>query len=109
VERQIAHAWAAGVIASIGIFWVEVLLARPVLELTPVLAIAAGMVFLVKAGTLAGWFYVAAGICFVSAVPMALLDAEWRPLVFGAVSALGFFVPGLKYYRQKQRSLRKSP
>jgi serine/threonine protein kinase len=109
VERQIAHAWAAGVIASIGIFVVEVLLNRPVLELTPILAIAAGMVFLVKAGTLAGWFYIAAGLCFVGAIPMALLGPPWSPLVFGAISAIGFFVPGLKYYRQRLRSLRSAP
>jgi len=105
VERQIAHAWGAGVIASIGIFLVEWMLGRPVLELTPVLSIAAGMVFLVKAGTLAGWFYVAAGLCFLAAIPMTLVGPTWSPLIFGAISAIGFFVPGLKYYRQRLRSL----
>jgi serine/threonine protein kinase len=105
VERQIAHAWAAGVIASIGIFVVEIVLNRPVLELTPILAIAAGMVFLVKAGTLSGWFYIAAALSFVGAIPMAMLGPPWSPLVFGAISAVGFFVPGLKYYRQRLRSL----
>ena len=48
VERQVAHAWGAGVIASIGIFFVEIQLGLDVLILTPILAIAAGMVFLVK-------------------------------------------------------------
>src|SRR2546425_1024794 len=67
VERQIAHSWAAGVIASIGIFIVEVQLGLPVLTLTPVLAVAAGMVFLVMAGTLSGWFYIAAALTFLSA------------------------------------------
>jgi serine/threonine protein kinase len=107
VERQIAHAWAAGVIASIGIFLVEWVLNLRVLELTPILAIAAGMVFLVKAGTLSGWFYIAAGLCFVGAIPMALIGPPWSPLVFGAISAIGFFVPGLKYYRQRLHSLGK--
>ena len=106
VERQIAHSWAAGVIASIGIFLVEWVLNLPVLELTPILAIAAGMVFLVKAGTLSGWFYIAAGLCFVSAIPMAFIGPPWSPLVFGIISAIGFFVPGLKYYRQRLHSLR---
>ena len=106
VERQIAHAWASGVIASIGVFIVEIILKLPVLELTPVLAVAAGMVFLVMAGTLAGWFYIAAGLCFLSVVPMAYLGPPYSPLLFGLVSALGFFVPGLKYYRQRLRSLR---
>jgi serine/threonine-protein kinase len=107
VERQIAHSWAAGVIASIGLFIVEIMLGRPVLELTPVLAVVAGMVFLVMAGTLAGWFYIAAGSCLLSVLPMAYLGPPWSPLLFGAVSAIGFFVPGLKYYRQRLRSLRE--
>src|SRR5262249_17824309 len=42
VERQMAHAWGAGVTASVGVFVVEVLLDRPVLQLSPVLAIVAG-------------------------------------------------------------------
>ena len=107
VERQIAHAWAAGVIASIGVFVVEILLKRPVLELTPVLSICVGMVFLVKAGTLSGWFYIAALAAFLAAIPMAFLDPSVGPLLIGLVSAVGFFVPGLKYYRQRQRSLGK--
>src|SRR5262249_21086954 len=73
VERQIAHAWAAGVAASIGIFLIEVMLNRPALELSPVLAVVAGMVFLVKAGTLSGWFYGVAAASFLIAIPMALL------------------------------------
>jgi serine/threonine-protein kinase len=105
VERQIAHAWAAGVIATIGTFVVEVLLDLPVLTLTPVLAVIAGMVFLFKAGTLSGWFYLAAGASFLSAVPIALMP-DYGPLLFGFVSAVFFFLPGLKYYRQRLRSRR---
>jgi serine/threonine-protein kinase len=100
VERQIAHAWGAGVAASIGMFIVEVMLSLDVLRLTPVLPVIAGMVFVVMAGTLAGWFYIAAIISFLAALPMALIGLPWSPLLFGAVSALGFLVPGLKYYRQ---------
>jgi predicted Ser/Thr protein kinase len=103
VEREIAHAWAAGVIASIGVFIVEVLLGLDALQLTPVLAIAAGMVFLVKAGTLSGGFYLAAGASFLIAVPMAIAGPPWSPVMFGVVSALSFFIPGLKYYRQRKR------
>jgi hypothetical protein len=61
------------------------------------------MVYVVMAGTLSGWFYIAAALCFLAAVPQAILGAPWAPLLFGAVSALGFFMPGLKYYRQRQR------
>jgi len=107
VERQIAHAWASGVIASIGVFIVEIVLDLPVLKLTPIIAVAAGMVFLMKAGTLSGWFYIAAGLAFLSAVPMAYFGPPISPLLLGVVSAIGFFVPGLKYYRQRLRSLRE--
>jgi len=103
VEREIAHAWAAGVIASIGVFIIEVQLNLQVLTLTPILAIAAGMVFLVKAGTLSGDFYFAAGASFLIAMPMALIGPPWSPILFGVVSALSFFIPGMKYYRQRKR------
>jgi hypothetical protein len=83
------------------------LLGLEVLTLTPILSIAAGMVFLFKAGTLSGWFYIAAALCFLGAIPMALLGPPISPLLFGAISAVGFFVPGLKYYRQRLRSLRE--
>ncbi len=112
VERQVAHAWAGGVIASIGIFIVEVLLSArsqanlgfsvPVLTLSPTLAVVAGVVFLFKAGTLSGWFYAAAIASFLVAIPMAILGPPLSPLLFGIVSALAFFVPGLKYYRLRQ-------
>jgi len=107
VERQIGHAWAGGVIASIGTFLVEVFLGLGVLTLTPVLAVLAGVVFLFKAGTLSGWFYLAAAASFLAAVPMAIFARDpvtlpLGPLLFGAISAIAFFVPGLKYYRQRR-------
>jgi serine/threonine-protein kinase len=100
VERQVAHAWAAGVIASSGTFLVEWLLGQPALILTPILAVLSGMVFLFKAGTLTGWFYVAAALCFLAAVPMALCR-DVAPLLLGIVSGIGFLVPGLRYYRRR--------
>ncbi len=103
VEREIAHAWAAGVIASIGVFIIEVQLKLDVLTLTPVLAITAGMIFLVKAGTLSGGFYVAAAASFLIALPMAMVGPPWSPVMFGVVSALAFFIPGMKYYKQRKR------
>ncbi|MEI7685348.1 MAG: serine/threonine-protein kinase [Planctomycetota bacterium] len=103
VEREIAHAWAAGVIASIAVFVIEVLLGLPVLTLTPILAVVAGMIFLVKAGTLSGGFYLAAIASFLIAAPMAIVGPPWSPVLFGLVSALSFFIPGLKYYRQLKR------
>jgi eukaryotic-like serine/threonine-protein kinase len=104
VERQIAHAWAAGVCASITMFWIEWLVPLPALTLSPAVAVAAGMVMLFKAGLLSGRFYIWAALNFAAAVVMPLVP-QVSVLLFGAVSALSFFVPGLKYYRQRQASL----
>ena len=101
VERQIAHAWAAGVCASISMFWIEWLIPLPALTLSPAVAVAAGMVMMFKAGLLSGRFYIWAALNFVAAVIMPLVP-EASILLFGGVSALSFFVPGLKYYRQRK-------
>jgi serine/threonine protein kinase len=104
VERQIAHAWAAGVCASIGMFAIEWLAGLPALTLSPAVAVAAGMVFVFKAGILSGRFYGWAAATFLTAVFMTLpFFRDWSVLLFGAVTALSFFVPGLKYYRQRNR------
>ncbi|OWK46863.1 serine/threonine-protein kinase [Fimbriiglobus ruber] len=102
VERQIAHAWAGSVVASIGLFVIEVVQKLPSLTLSPVLALLAGMVFFVKAGTLSGQFYLGVLAYFLTAILMAALP-EVGHLLFGAVSAVSFFVPGLKYYLQRKR------
>jgi len=107
VEREIAHVWAASTLGSISLFGVEMLLRLPVLTLSPVLAVLAGMVFLVKAGMLSGWFYLAAAACFVTAVLMSVFP-DVGLLLFGGVSAVCFFYPGLKYYRQRQEAVRES-
>jgi serine/threonine protein kinase len=105
VERQIAHVWLASTLGSISLFGVEVLLGLEVLTLSPVLAILAGMVFLVKAGMLSGSFYLAAAASFATAAFMALVPSLGL-FAFGLVSAACFFIPGFKYYRQRQRSPR---
>ena len=112
VERQIAHAWAGGTIASVALFLIEVVKKDPSLSLSPVLPVVAGLVFLFKAGTLGGQFYPWVGAYFATALFMAaepLLHHSWTDvpefghLVFGLVSAMSFFIPGLKYYRQRKR------
>jgi serine/threonine-protein kinase len=80
------------------------LLRLPVLELAPMLAVIAGMTFAVKAGMLTGAFYVQAAASFLIAVPMALYP-DYGILLFGVVTSVSFFVPGLHYYRQRRRSL----
>jgi serine/threonine-protein kinase len=110
IERQIAHVWGAAIFASISVFFVEILLGMPVLSLSPILAVIAGIVFMVKAGMLSGEFYFAALASFLAAVPMALLmKADRAPLailLFGVVTAGSFFIHGLKYHHQRARSAR---
>jgi serine/threonine-protein kinase len=107
VERQVAHVWGAAIVATIGTFLIEILLGEPVLKLSPVLAVIAGITFAVKAGMLSGAFYLAAAAEFLTAVPLALYPT-YGPLLFGVVTALCFFIPGLKYHRQRLRSRRDS-
>ena len=104
VERQVAHVWAASMAGIALMFPLEYLLGEPVLKLSPVVALMSGMVFLVKAGILTGTFYVQAAALFATAFVMALAP-EYGHFIFGAVSAVCFFVPGLKYYRQRLRTL----
>jgi serine/threonine-protein kinase len=77
-----------------------------VLTLSPILAIIAGMVFVVKAGMLSGEFYVSAAALFLTVVPMTLFP-DYGPIIFGAVTAAAFFVPGLKYHLQRLRTLKE--
>jgi len=105
VERQLAHAWAAGVCASIATFVIELLMGMPALRLSPVIAVAAGMVFVFKAGILSGRFYVTAGVMFLTAVAMALFP-EVAQLLLASATALSFLIPGVKYYRVRRRARR---
>ena len=102
VERQIAHIWGGSVIASVMLFWVEALLDLPVLTLSPVLALLAGLVFFAKAGILSGAFYIQAAVLFATALVMCMAR-DVSHVIFGVVSGICFFVPGLKYFRQRGR------
>ncbi len=102
VERQIAHIWGGSVIASVMLFWVEALLDLPVLTLSPVLALLAGLVFFAKAGILSGAFYIQAAVLFATALVMCVAR-DVSHIIFGVVSGICFFVPGLKYFRQRSR------
>ncbi|MBT5017424.1 serine/threonine protein kinase [bacterium] len=101
VERQIAHTWAASMACSTGLFVVEMLLGLPVLTLSPVLALIASAVFVVKAGILSGEFYIHALVLFLTAVPMALFPT-YSLTLFGLASAATFFIPGLKFHLIKR-------
>ncbi|HTU18045.1 MAG TPA: serine/threonine-protein kinase [Gemmataceae bacterium] len=106
IERQVAHVWGSAIAATVGVFVVEYLLGLKVLSLAPMLAVIAGITFAVKASMLSGVFYFASAAEFLSAVPMALppLYPKYGILLFGVVTAVCFFLPGLKYYRQRVRA-----
>ena len=104
VERQIAHVWAAAMCCVAFLFPLEAVLGLPVLSLAPLLAVVAGMVFVIKAGILSGSFYIQAGVMFAAAIKMA-----WHPryamVLFGFAAAVCFFFAGWKYHRKRQRTL----
>jgi serine/threonine-protein kinase len=100
VERQIAHIWAASMASIALLFPVEALLDLETLQLSPILALTSGMVFLIKAGILSGSFYIQAGALFATAIAMARWP-DYAHVMFGVVSAACFFFPGWKYYRRK--------
>jgi serine/threonine-protein kinase len=110
VERQIAHLWAGSMVASTLLYAIEWYLGQQVLGLSPILGLTTGMVFLVKASILTGAFYVQAMALFATGVLMAVISRyagahvgvpDLSISLFGLVSAVCFFLPGLKYYRQK--------
>ncbi len=105
VERQVAHIWGGTMIASMLLFSVEELLGLSVLRLSPVLALFAGMMFFAKAGILSGVFYLQAAALFVTALAMCAAP-QVQHILFGLVSGICFFVPGLKYYRQRTEASR---
>ncbi|HBU36276.1 MAG TPA: serine/threonine protein kinase [Planctomycetaceae bacterium] len=100
VERQIAHAWAASMIAIGLLFPIEYLMGLEVLEAAPVIGLISGMVFMVKAGILTGKFYSQSFALFATSVVMAMVP-KYSLIIFGVVSAICFFVPGYLYHQQK--------
>ncbi len=102
VERQIAHVWGASLLAITALTPLEWLLGLEPLKLSPILAIVSAMVFFIKAGMLAGWFYLQAASLIMTSFLMALFP-QFAHTLFGFVAAACFFIPGLKYYRQSRQ------
>ena len=100
VERQIAHVWAAAMCCVGALYPLESVLHLEVLSLAPLLAVIAGMVFLVKAGILSGSFYVQTAVMFATTIVMAL-SPDYALIWFGIASGACFFFAGLKYYRKR--------
>lgn len=101
IERQVAHVWAASIIGIGMLFPLEWWLDLEVLTLSPLLGVLAAMVFLIKAGMFSGAFYIQAVALLATAVAMAIFH-RWNHLIFGVVAAACFFIPGLKYHRQRR-------
>ena len=104
VERQIAHVWAGAMCCVAFIFPLEVHFELERLSMAPLLAVFAGMVFLIKAGILSGSFYIQAITLFVTAIMMVIFSSIAMPL-FAFVCAGCFFFSGLKYYRRRKKQL----
>ncbi len=111
VERQVAHLWAGGVMTSTFLFALEAMMGLRVLQLSPVLALMSSMVFLAKAGILTGAFYVQAAALAATSLVMAAMQRPDRPdlgiTLYGFVTGGGFFLPGLRYYRQRLAGARR--
>ncbi len=105
VERQIAHVWGASMIAIAALFPLEWWLGLDILALSPMLGVITAMVFGIKAGMLSGAFYLQTGALLVAAVFMAIIPTQAHT-IFAVVSGLAFFLPGLKYYRQRRLTRR---
>ncbi len=105
VERQIAHIWAGSTISSTLLFALEWMQDLPALTLSPVLALIAGSVFLVKAGILSGKFYIQAVILYAMAFVMIALQknphGDFGLTLYGLALGLSFFIPGWKYWKQR--------
>ena len=108
VERQIAHVWAGSVGSSMFLYGLEWILNLPVLSLSPVLPLIAGNVFFAKAGILSGQFYVQGVSLYITSVLMAILQRfpsiDFGLTLLGIVLGGCFFLPGLKYHRQRARN-----
>ena len=105
VERQIAHVWGMSLMGCILLFFVEMLLGLRTLTLSPVIALFSGGVFLIKAGGLSGTFYIQAAVLYTTSLVMASVPAHVGIQIFGFVSCVCFFVPGLKHYLRRRRRL----
>jgi serine/threonine-protein kinase len=103
VERQLAHVWGSGIVAINLVFLVEWLLGLPVLSLAPMIAVTNGMLFMVKAGILSGFYYLQAAAVFLAIFPMAWFP-RFAPLIFGVVASACFLVTGLKYTSRRPRT-----
>jgi serine/threonine-protein kinase len=103
VERQIAHIWGASIVANAALFVIEILMGLPALTLSPIIALFGGSVFFIKAGILSGKFYFQAGALYLTSCVMALLP-NYGVTIFGAVTAVCFFVPGWKYHQQSKKT-----
>jgi serine/threonine protein kinase len=100
VERQIAHVWFASMVGIAALFPLEWFLELKTLTLSPIIGVIGSMTFIVKGGILSGLFYLQAIALLLTAVAMALY-IDYAHIIFGCVSAACFFLPGLKYYRQR--------
>jgi serine/threonine-protein kinase len=100
VERQLALVWAfigVGVLLTGGI---KYLIYAEAWRMSPVVVLEIGLGCACTGVLLGGSFYLLAVFCAVLALLLAW-EPGLSPLVFGVPFAIGLFVPGWKYSRQK--------
>ena len=100
-------------LAVIGIFLPEMILQMDALQLSPILAVITGMMFVTKAGMLSGEFYIYAALNFIAIVPMTIsmnMQPTWHlnQIILAVVASLGFIIPGARYHQQRRKALRAS-
>ena len=108
VERQIAHVWAAGLVIIFTLMPLEYLVGLELFQLSPLLATATGVAFLVKAGSLSGTFYIQAGTLFALSFVMAVWPTRALSL-FGLVVGICFVIPGWKNYQLRKSQVALDP
>lgn len=104
IERQVAHVWAASLVCVFLLFPFESFLGLDLFRLAPVMCMVAAMVFLIKAGSLSGSFYIQSIALFTTAIAMGLFP-DFALVLFGIVSWACFFFPGVKYHRQRLKNM----
>lgn len=105
IERQVAHVWAASLMCVFLLFPFEEYLDLELFRLAPVMCMVAAMVFLIKAGSLSGSFYIQTTALFITAFVMGMYP-DSALLLFGVVAFCCFFFPGVKYHRQRLKNLK---
>ncbi len=94
VERQVGIIWLSFLIGCIVTAVLSHLLGLKPFELSPMIAVIAGVAMFAMGGVLSGWFYVGALLCFAAA-PLMVFAAPFDFAVLGIAMFISLFVPAV--------------